>query len=264
MMRLRSCLALLALAPAVVAATSAGDCRDLSGGGATTVEVCEATGWFEPSGDARVGNLGGLATAAGQSEPALPTWGPEPPDASATEGAGALHTAHAGAAQSDDAAHGIAGARFEGTFTGNLDTVALDVYMVTSHEFDEYLPPGSGHASRSCQGAMACEGIYPVLLTLEIDGREIDLGEVDAYLYPPSTGGNILAMRFRVAVTGLFDGHDDPSAVHDVAVEVVPHEGETTLLFDATEWPSKILFNPADTTSYSVVPADHDHHDHDA
>lgn len=266
MMRLRSCLALLALVPMVVAATSSGGCRDLPGAGTSTdpVEICESTGWFEPSGDARVGNLGGLAAAAGQSEPTMPTWGLEPPDASVTEGAGALHTAHAGAAQSDDAAHGIAGARFEGTLTGNLDTVALDFYMVTSHEYDEYLP-GSMQQTHSCPATARCEGTYPILLALELDGHRIDLGEVASYLYPPSTSGNVLAMRFRVAVTGLFDGNDDPSAVHDVAVEVLPQEVETTLLFDAAEWPSKVLFNPADTTSYRVVPADHghDHDDHD-
>lgn len=260
-MRLRSCLALLALAPVVVATTSAGDCREISGAGGSTApaEICASTGWFEPSGEARIGNLGGLATAAGQSEPALPTWGSEPPDASVTEGAGALHIAHAGAVESEDAAHGIAGARFEGTVTGNLDIVALDFYMVTSHEYDEYLPGGM-QAARSCSAIVGCEGIYPVHLALEIDGHRIDLGEVPSYLYPPSTSGNALAMRFRVAVTEVFDGNDDPSAVHEVAVEVVPHEAETTLLFDAAEWPSKILFNPADTTSYSVVPAGHDHH----
>lgn len=254
-----SLVATLVLPVSLLAGAAPGECRDLPGAGSTTdpVEVCASRAWFEPAGDTRVANLGGVARTVGEDDPALPSWGPEPPESSAVDGAGAVYSAHASGA----GAPGVATARFEGTVSGNLDTVALDLYMVTSHEYDEYLP-GSMQASRSCSAIARCEGVYPVHLALEVDGHRIDLGQVDAYLYPPQTSGNVAAMRFRVAVTGLFDGHDDPSAVHDVAVEVLPHEAETTLLFDATEWPSSILFNPADTTSYRVVPADHDHGDH--
>lgn len=253
--------ALVLAVPMAVGAASAQECRDLPGAGTATdpVEVCASRAWFEPSGDARVANLGGLAQTVGEDEPALPGWSQEPPTASAADGAGATYTAHAAGATA--AAPGVASARFGGTVTGNLDVVAVDFYMVTSHEYDEYLP-GSEQDARACPASVGCEGTYPVLLAVEVDGHRFDLGHVESYLYPPDTSGNVLAMRFRVAVTGLFDGTDDPSAVHDVAVEVLPHDAETTLLFDATEWPSKVLFNPADTTSYLVVEAGHDHGGH--
>lgn len=257
MRRLRLLLVVGLLAvPTAVAATSGGECRELPGAGTPTdpVEICASRAWFERAADTRVANLGGVARAVGEDDPSLPGWAPDPPAASAADGAGAIYTAHAAGA--DAGPTGVASARFEGSVTGNLDTVALDFYMVTSHEYDEYLP-GSLQEARACSATASCEGIYPIVLSLEVDGQAIDVGEVESYLYPPRTSGNLVAMRFRVAVTGLFDGHDDPSAVHDIAVEVLPHEAETTLLFDAAEWPSKILFNPPDTTSYRVVPADH-------
>lgn len=255
-----SLVAALVLPVSLLAGAAPGEeCRELPGAGSTTdpVEVCASRAWFEPAGETRVANIGGIARTVGEGDPALPSWSSEPPASSAVDGAGAVYSAHASGAGSP----GVATARFEGTVSGNLDTVALDLYMVTSHEYDEYLP-GSMQGARSCPATASCEGIYPIVLALELDGHRIDVGEVDSYLYPPQTSGNILAMRFRVAVTGLFDGVDDPSAVHDVAVEVLPHEAETTLLFDAAEWPSKILFNPVDTTSYRVVPVGHDHGDH--
>ena len=253
---LRLLTVLLVALPLTLGAAPTDACRELPGAGSATdpVEVCASRAWFEASGDARVANLGGLARTLGEDDPALPGWAPDPPGSSAADGAGAVYTAHASGAP----APGVATARFEGTFTGNLDVLALDFYMVTSHEYDEYLP-GSVQAARACSTVARCEGTYPVVLALEIDGHRIDLGEVESFLYPPSTSGNVVALRFRVAVTGLFDGIDDPAAVHDVAIEVLPHESETTLLFDAAEWPSKVLFNPVDTTSYRVVPADHEH-----
>lgn len=260
-------MALVLALPAMVGATSSDGCRGLPGAGTETdpVEVCSSTGWLEPSEDGRLGNAGGLAAAAGLSDPGLPTWGPEAPEASVTEGAGAAFVAHAAAGEAQDLAHGIAGARFEGTVPGNLDTIALDFYMVTSHEYDEYLPGSSSVAGDPLEGtdhAVHAGGTYPISLRVEVDDRHVDLGEVESYLYPPTTSGNVAAMRFRVAVTGLFDGLDDPAGRHDVAIQVFPHEDETTILFDAAEWPSKLVFNPESLTSYKVIDAAHADYDH--
>lgn len=260
-MRIRALVVvLIAFGSSLVAGTQPGDCRSLEIDHEERVELCESTGWFTAA-DAPVGNLGGIAAEADQDDPGMAGWAAEPPEASVTDGAGSAYVTDVNGVY---APRGVLSARFEGTVTGNIETVALDLYMVASTEYDEYLP-GSGLAAGSCAEPVGpCGGTYPLHdVTIEIDGRRMSTGHVDAYLYPPSTSGNVLAMRIRVAVSGLFDGIDDPDAVHDVAVEVLPHDGDVTLLYDAAEWPSKVLFNPADTTSYHVVEVggghDHEH-----
>jgi hypothetical protein len=248
-------VALLLALPGLAGAAPAVECRELTQTGADPALACESRAWLTQHDDDRLGNEAGLVQTLGQGESSWPSWGPTEPTVSAADDGGALYVTH-----SSGAAAGVTSARFEGTVTGNLDSVALDLYMVSSEEYDEYLP-GSFEGGRSCAPVTGCEGIFPVLLTLEVDGHQHDVGEVRAYLYPPFTSGNVLAMRVRLVVTGLFDGVDDPAARHDLAVEVWPHDGEMTVLYDAAEWPSKLLFNQQDTTSYSVVRLG-EQHDH--
>ncbi|MFT6803438.1 MAG: hypothetical protein ACJA2H_000445 [Nitriliruptoraceae bacterium] len=252
----RPALAALLLAlPILAGAAPAVECRELTQTGADPALACESRAWLTQPDDDRLGNQAGLVQTLGQGQPSWPGWGPTEPSVSAADDGGALYVTH-----SSGAAPGVTSARFEGAVTGNLDSVALDLYMVSSEEYDEYLP-GSFADARSCAAAVGCDGVFPVFLALELDGHRHEVGEVRAYLYPPFTSGNVVAMRVRLVVTGLFDGVDDAAAGHDLAVEVWPHDGEMTVLYDAVEWPSKLLFNQQDMTSYSVVELG-EQHDH--
>jgi hypothetical protein len=112
-------VAALTLLPFGLAVPAAGDteCRLAAAG----VEVCRAPVWFQAP-DGPGGTLGNLAGAGVTS---YPTWGTEPPSRSVSEGGGAGY-----ASTTAEPLAGSPGnvATFVGTFTGPIESIAVDLY----------------------------------------------------------------------------------------------------------------------------------------
>jgi hypothetical protein len=191
------------------------------------VEVCTLAVWFTAeSPEGRVGNLAGLGLAP------YPTWKPEPPEQSVFEGGGAGFASSAADELSDAAANVPV---FEGTFTGWMETVAVDLYG--------YNVGGSidlGHLHHQGHGFTVTLGVDDAVVTRE-----------QVIVTPTQFDDGRLLMRFvfidlldALEAHGLESGDD---VEHELWVEILPRQeglDDSLYVYDAEEVPSGMVFNP--------------------
>lgn len=191
-------------------------------------EFCQQQVWFAPSGSDKAGNLAALDAGA------YPTWSTTQPSQSVAAGAGGGYATGGPNRQVNGGADPATGALFKGSFTGELDNLAVTMYLFSP-------------------GRTSDAGWYGGI-DLVVDGKQLRSTDVDAI--PLSSGGNAVqkidfaADKLHAAMTkaGLATG---PDVVHEVELFISSYAlvGSTALLvYGTTEAPSSMTFNVADLT----------------
>lgn len=198
-------------------------------GNPTGPSYCTLQVWFH-QGATKAGNLG--ATGATQ----YPSWNTTKPTASVTSGAGGGYATQGVPRQtaSDPATDPYVLPTFKGEFTGDIDNLVAEVFIIA---------PATAAANTP--------GAYSGSTELTIDGKKILLPtSVDLSLEP--VPGNNAAMKATFAITDIAPAMADaglasgPDAVHDVvfgfgAFGLVSATG--VVVYDTTEVPSGLTFN---------------------
>lgn len=212
-----------------------GDCRLIRGANTPIdptddVSVCRQDVWFHQS-DSKVGNLAdGFAT-----------FNTTKPTASFTTGAGAGFVANEFtqyAFNQDDPTHT---AWFEGTYTGNIDNLAAEVYLFT--------PAAAGVTQ------------YGFLTTLNVDGNMLYQSDFVAGDAANLSSGGQAASKFQFAFTNVYEvleangmNGDGP---HSVQLGISPYfiGDDSVYVYDAAEVPSGMIFNleKSGLSSYSEI-----------
>ncbi|MDQ3991134.1 MAG: hypothetical protein M3245_02325 [Actinomycetota bacterium] len=199
-------------------------CRRLDPDRAIT-EVCRVETWLHPV-DAPVGNLGFLGRHT------YPTWSTTPPATATSDGGGAISLSEdtVGFSQGGEP---LNGAIFEGTFTGNIDTLGFRMHVWEPHRAT--CPPFS------------CFATAPFELVVRVDGAVLyESGQ--RYEQMPVKDRESERHRLDFAVTGLFERMMSSELLvgrnvrHDVRVELVT-ASPTAYEYGATDVPSGVLFN---------------------
>lgn len=184
--------------------------------------------------DTKFGNAGALGYGS------LPSWNTTAP-ASVTTGSGGGYLGNIASeiVLGDHTAE--SGPTFEGTFTGPVDTIAVDLYAFANP-------------------ADAKQGLRVQIL---VDGEMVH-EDGDAFDVPFKPGGQA-ARQLNFAVTGIngvmqaYGLDTSAEKEHTVRVNVVPFfvGDDAVYVYDAAEAPSGILFNAAaeKLSKYVVVPA---------
>lgn len=230
-------VALLATGTAALGADAPASCRLIAGADTTDtaddVEVCRLDTWVHRA-ETPAGNLGEVTGT-------YPSWDTTEPTASYQSGAGggALGSSVTDVVLGGEPVHG---AHWEGTFTGNIDNLAVSVYAIMPNP-----AAGLGH------------GLRPFL---EIDGMSMWAPEdpVDVATIPVSDGLALVTFAFTnvhkaMETSGLEVG---PDVTHDIALTVSPwYWGDDgAYVWDAAEVPSGIIFNvePKPLRAYTTIP----------
>ena len=226
----------IALALSLALPAAAADCRLIRGAdtpddASDDVEVCHQDVWFHGP---KAGNL----AAVGHAD--LPTWNTTKPTGSLSSGAGSAYAGNAVTEIVMEPYGKESGPVFVGTFTGNLDNIAVDMYLASPDSIRR--------------------GTYPVRTRLEIDGVELYAEEEGATVAATSTSPGIHRIRF--AYRDLYDalaleGKAGAGVTHEVKLSVLPFYfvTEAAFLYDAAEAPSGMSFNAPRLNGYSVLSA---------
>ena len=185
----------------------------------------------------RIGNLG--ATDAGS----YPTWSGDEPTQSVEEGAGGISfQSRAGNPVNGFQHRGETAGHFVGTFTGCINTIAADIYVLSP------LAPASGNVVTR--------------FVLKIDGVDVHATATDPGpdINAPSEGDTGMLYRLRFAFTGIYN------AMSSFPADFAPLEGEHTIelnmfsqyvddaqggyVYDTTEAPSALTFNMENLTAH--------------
>lgn len=200
-----------------------GDCRLIRGADTPLdptddVSVCRQDVWVHAS-DSKVGNLAeGFAT-----------FNTTKPTASYTTGAGAAFVANEFTQivlAPDDPTHTL---RMTGTFTGHIDNLAAEVYLLT--------PSGQAFSE------------YGLIATLTIDGTNLYTSDFVEGNSANMTPAGDVAYKFKVAFTNLYEAMlsngIDGSGTHTVDLGVAPYffGDDAIYVYDAAEIPTGIIFN---------------------
>lgn len=234
-------LTVLPLAFGSVAASS-GDCRtadpDGVAGTGDEYELCELQTFFHQAGDSKLGNLGQVNDTVPHG---APFFDENAPTASVDEGAGGGSVSNSAVTQT--AGGDQLGAVFEGTFSGYIDAVDVDLHIITPR-------PNPAAAN-----------LWDV--ELWIDGvAALDLRNVTIVPVPQEGAdyeGQQIAYRLDFAVTGIHDALStlaDPGGEHLVRLHVEPtYVGNEIVaaVYDTTEVPGGINFNPVTIPAGTVV-----------
>ncbi len=226
----------IAVALSLAVPAAAADCRLIRGEAtpddtSDDVEVCHQDVWFHGP---KAGNL----AAIGQAD--LPTWNTTKPTGSLSSGAGSAYAGNSVTEIVMEPYGKESGPVFVGTFTGNLDNLAVDMYLSSPDSIRR--------------------GTYPVRTRLEVDGVELYAEGQGATVPATSTSPGIHRIRF--AYRDLYDalaleGKAGAGITHNVKLSVLPFYfvTEAVFLYDAAETPSGITFNAPNLTGYSVLSA---------
>lgn len=230
---------LAVLAAVVPAAAAPGDCREIREATETepAVSVCRQDVWFHAN-EAKLGNL------AGQGLDEAPSWDTTKPTASVASGAGGgyLTNATGDILEPYNPTHRPT---FSGTFTGNLDNVAVTAYMFST--------------------AAPTPGAYPMLMRLDVDGTTV-FDEYNNEIVVQATAGGQAVTKIQFAFTDIFQRMEDEGmqleGEHDITVSFLNYyivDGTTLFVYDTSEAPSGMVFNlePSDATwnAYTKVSA---------
>lgn len=198
-------------------------------------EFCSQQVWFTPA-ETKVGNLG-ATDASG-----FPSWSPEAPTQSVSAGAGGGYATVGVGRQQNGTSDPTTGAQFEGTFTGELDNLAVTMYLFAPGRQEEAGYPG-----------------YYAGIDLVVDGKV--LKKVDADGIPLTSGGNAVqkidfaADKLHAAMVkaGVPTG---PDVEHQVQLYITSYSLVTStalLVYGTTEAPSSMTFNVADLTGRFLI-----------
>lgn len=193
------------------------------------VEVCRQDVWFHGP---KAGNL----AAAGQAD--LPTWNTTKPATALTGGGGSAYVGNSVTEIVMEEFGKESGPVFVGQFTGNLDNLAVEMYL---------------SAPRILTSAT-----YPVRTRLLIDGVEI-YADATATFVPAQAAGTATA-KIRFAYRDIYDllkveGFAGADVTHTVRLSVLPFffVTEAAFLYDASDVPSGMIFNAPSLQGYTVV-----------
>jgi hypothetical protein len=241
MTRIRTKLAMLGLLVAFVpAAAGAGEaCRVIQGADtpdpADDVSVCRQDVWFH-NAETPAGNLAAFGAAA------FPSWNATKPTGSYMSGAGGAYVATSAFHQSNAPWDPQGTPVFEGTFTGDIDTLAATFYMFV---------PGK-----------AAEATLPTNIQLIVDEQLIY--EADDNSIRLSAAGEI-AKKIDFALTNIHVlmselGLAGAGTQHAIRLSVVGTglaTGAAVFVYDAAEVPSGMVFNiePENLANYTVIAA---------
>jgi hypothetical protein len=191
-------------------------------------QFCTQAVWFSPSGTDKAGNL--AAVGAGE----YPTWTTDEPTQSVAAGAGGGYATMGAQRQLNGVSDPATGGLFKGSFTGDLDNLAVTMYLFS---------PGRDSAAGWYGG-----------VDVVVDGTTVHTADADGI--PLSSGGNAVQKidftvdKLHAAITkaGLATG---PDVVHEVELFVTSYAlaGTTAVLvYGTTEAPSSMTFNVDDLT----------------
>jgi hypothetical protein len=229
-------LAVVALLAGPVSAETDG-CTDPETG---EMVLSEEAAWIHQA-ETKAGNLAGFGVTS------FPTWDAEEPTTSVQGGAGGGYLANF-AAFVDPTLAEQTGLTVEGTFSGCLDTMLLDLYA--------FLPTNRTGTSGNLE-----EADFTGLFSLTVDGEAIlPPFEIDTNTVPNEAGS--ATYLIRVAITELHatmvDFGIDPTAEHTIRLNVASRYANTDnalFVYDTTEVPAGIVFNGAPTEDYPVLAA---------
>lgn len=198
-------------------------------------EFCSQQVWFTPA-ETKVGNLG-ATDASG-----FPSWSTEAPKQSVAAGAGGGYATVGAGRQQNGTSDPTTGARFEGTFTGELDNLAVTMYLFAPGRQEEAGYPG-----------------YFAGIDLVVDG--VVLKNVDVDGIPLTSGGNAVqkidfaADKLREAMVKA-EIPTGPEVEHQVQLYITSYSLVTStalLVYGTTEAPSSMTFNVADLTGRFLI-----------
>ncbi len=214
---------------ALPAAAADGDCRQIRGAATTTtaddVQVCQQDSWLVEA-DSKVGNQAST----------VPTWDTSAPTASVAAGAGGGYLGLAAVAQQTGRHTQQNDATFEGTFTGDIDTIAWTMYLFTS--------------------ARQADATQAVSLQLQIDGKTVYLTGETADRTPLSAGGNAV-QKTEFTFTNVYAAMEKAGVQlgdgveHTVRLSVSQWfsvNDNAVYVYDTTEAPSSVVFNATKST----------------
>jgi hypothetical protein len=192
------------------------------------IDLCTVEAFAASTNPAKVDNL----AFAGAVE--YPTWVREAPTQSVAQGAGNGYLGQWESSILFGEPSAENGVRYEGTFTGALESIAVDQYLFA--------------ASPSLFGE------YGVIAVLEVDGAEVyrsDFVEGDAV--PVEPGGNAVQIA-KLAFTGLLPLTAD-GGEHEIAITVTPYfiGDDSVYVWGTTEAPTAITFNPESLSGYGTL-----------
>jgi hypothetical protein len=225
-----------ALIPSGLATAAEENCRPLYPGQEDSPVVCREQNWFHAA-DVPVGNVGAIP---GQGNPSWDTAAPT------DEGPGALALGESYVGTqltgSEDYVNELV---FEGTFTGNLDTVAVSLHA------DQYL-------WAFCEAV--CAERDGVAVALTVDGHVLYETEGDWDTVPIEEGE--VSQRLDFAFTDLYErlaaeGITHPGFIHAIKLRIRPSNVHAAVIYwyDSVEFPSGLVFNaePDELSAYEVI-----------
>lgn len=235
----------LALAASIGAFADEHDCYVAEFGEDDEVEFCTQENFFKEA-ETKFSNLGRVDNELGAGVHSFPTWDEEPPAQSVTEGAGAGFLGSDGlrlllnAAGPHNEAHG--GATFEGTFDGDIDNLAVDLYF--------FMPFSNALGTTD----------HTIYLTVLVDGApvyETTADEWDSIATSPSGDAVFLGQfaltdvhqRLRQFNMADRDSYEVTLHVQPIFIDV----DNVVYVFDTTEVPSGITFNATDLDGYTLL-----------
>lgn len=234
--RLLSAAAIAGLAFSGLAA-EADTCRTEVVDESVEIELCEIPTWVKDPG-----HKAGNAAITGAVE--FPFLSGDAPDASVTAGAGGGYAGSLG-----QGANGTAGPEstltVDGSFTGLIDSMHLTLHALVYN----------GYGST---GTPTDRKPHSAYVEVDVDGAPLVFQTEVEFLTTEAPDANA-AMQFDVVLTGLydfmveahvFDGVSlEPDAEHTIQIRVTPRYVNTdavvVYVYDTTEVPSSVVFNPA-------------------
>lgn len=237
MHRIRLAMALtLALTLLAIPASAEDPCLDGDG----NLELTEEVNWIKAP-DHKLGNLAGTGAVD------YPTWSDEEPATSVTGGAGG-GTLQARAGNPLGTEYNPEGSgHFEGTFSGCLDTIAIDLY---------FLNPAQA----------AVGGEIVTKSQLFIDGTPVFIDSSDpAHEFNVEADGDTGALyKLRFAYTGIHkemstwpQDFEPLDSEHTITLtlfsQYVNPEQQAFYVYDTTEAPSSLSFNTYELDDYTQI-----------
>ncbi|HVM20101.1 MAG TPA: hypothetical protein VM307_09090 [Egibacteraceae bacterium] len=191
--------------------------------------------------ETKAGNLAAFGVTS------FPSWDDQEPTASVQQGAGGGAAANA-AAYLDPTTSEQLGLVAEGTFSGCLDTVLLDLYA--------FLP-----TNRTGTSGSLAESPFNGIVNLTVDGEQlVTAQEIEANTVP--NPGGLATYHLRFAITdlhaALLDWGLDPAADHTLRLNVAGRYVNTSnavFVFDTTEVPASLTFNGTVDEHYPAISA---------
>jgi hypothetical protein len=185
-------------------------------------QYCTQQVWFAPS-DSKVGNLAAVGAAR------YPTWTTSAPTQSVTQGAGGGYATNGVQRQQAMESNPQTGALFKGSFTGDIDNLAVTMFLFA---------PGRQQ-----------EESYYAGIDVVVDGKKVFTTNEE---FLPLSAGGAAAKKLDFAVSGLPKAlaragvASGPGVKHDVELFLTAYPLATTtgaFVYGTTEAPSSMTFN---------------------